>query len=122
MPTDIRERIEAVQQSPASSPSVFLILAHVLTSSRRSSLIDALMDKPGDLSKAKREMIVVATSNVNQFQYCVIAHGAILRIRAKDPLIADQVELDPLGLPDLSPRQLHRTWQSSRMLSIRQRL
>ena len=51
---------------------------------------DALMDKPGNLSKAEREMIVVATSSVNQCQYCVIAHGAILRIRAKDPLIADR--------------------------------
>jgi 4-carboxymuconolactone decarboxylase len=49
------------------------------------------MDKPGNLTKAEREMIVVATSNVNQCQYCVVAHGAILRIRAKNPLIADQV-------------------------------
>src|SRR5690606_39850387 len=52
---------------------------------------DALMEKPGNLTKAEREMIVVATSNVNQCQYCVIAHGAILRVRAKNPLIADQV-------------------------------
>src|SRR5690606_1309607 len=52
---------------------------------------DALMETPGNLTKAEREMIVVATSNVNQCQYCVVAHGAILRIRAKNPLIADQV-------------------------------
>jgi uncharacterized peroxidase-related enzyme len=52
---------------------------------------DALMDKPSGLTQAEREMIVVATSAVNQCQYCIIAHGAILRIRAKNPLIADQV-------------------------------
>lgn len=52
---------------------------------------DALMERPGNLSKAEREMIVVATSTVNQCQYCVIAHGAILRVRARNPLIADQI-------------------------------
>ncbi len=62
------------------------------------------MDKPGNLSKAEREMIVVATSNLNQCQYCVIAHGAILRIRAKDPLIADQVAIN-YRKADISPRQ-----------------
>ena len=55
---------------------------------------DALMERPGNLTKAEREMIVVATSNPNQCQYCVVAHGAILRIRAKDPLIADQVAIN----------------------------
>jgi len=62
------------------------------------------MDKPGNLSKAEREMIVVATSNLNQCQYCVIAHGAILRIRAKDPLIADQVAIN-YRKADISARQ-----------------
>jgi AhpD family alkylhydroperoxidase len=65
---------------------------------------DALMDKPGNLTKAEREMIVVATSNANQCQYCVVAHGAILRIRAKNPLIADQVAIN-YRKADLSARQ-----------------
>ena len=62
------------------------------------------MEKDGGLSKAEREMIVVATSNANQCQYCVIAHGAILRIRAKDPLIADQVAVN-YRKADLTSRQ-----------------
>ncbi len=65
---------------------------------------DALMDKPGNLGKAEREMIVVATSNANQCQYCVVAHGAILRIRAKDPLIADQVAVN-YRKADITARQ-----------------
>jgi uncharacterized peroxidase-related enzyme len=62
------------------------------------------MEKPGGLSKAEREMIVVATSGVNNCQYCVVAHGAILRIRAKNPLIADQVAVNHRKA-DLTPRQ-----------------
>jgi uncharacterized peroxidase-related enzyme len=62
------------------------------------------MDKDGGLTKAEREMIVVATSSANQCQYCVIAHGAILRIRAKNPLIADQVAVN-YRKADISPRQ-----------------
>ena len=62
------------------------------------------MEKPGDLSKAEREMIVVATSGLNHCQYCVVAHGAILRIRAKNPLIADQVAVNHRKA-DLTPRQ-----------------
>jgi uncharacterized peroxidase-related enzyme len=92
MPTDIRERIEAVQEKSGFIPNVFLVLAHRPEEFRAFfAYHDALMEKPGNLTKAEREMIVVATSNMNQCQYCVIAHGAILRIRAKDPLIADQV-------------------------------
>jgi len=92
MPDDIRERILAVQEKSGFIPNVFLTLAHRPDEFRAFfAYHDALMDKPGNLSKAEREMIVVATSNVNQCQYCVIAHGAILRIRAKNPLIADQV-------------------------------
>ncbi|MCP4564400.1 MAG: peroxidase-related enzyme [Bosea sp.] len=92
MPSDIRERIEAVQEKSGFIPNVFLVLAHRPEEFRAFfAYHDALMDKPGNLTKAEREMIVVATSNVNQCQYCVVAHGAILRIRAKDPLIADQV-------------------------------
>ncbi|RQT35077.1 peroxidase-related enzyme [Burkholderia contaminans] len=92
LPEDIRERIAAVQEKSGFIPNVFLTLAHRPDEFRAfMAYHDALMDKPGNLSKAEREMIVVATSAVNQCQYCVIAHGAILRIRAKDPLIADQV-------------------------------
>ncbi|AYQ41739.1 alkylhydroperoxidase [Burkholderia aenigmatica] len=92
LPDDIRERIAAVQEKSGFIPNVFLTLAHRPDEFRAfMAYHDALMDKPGNLSKAEREMIVVATSSVNQCQYCVIAHGAILRIRAKDPLIADQV-------------------------------
>jgi uncharacterized peroxidase-related enzyme len=92
MPEDIRARILAVQEKSGFIPNVFLTLAHRPDEFRAFfAYHDALMDKPGNLSKAEREMIVVATSNVNQCQYCVIAHGAILRIRAKNPLIADQV-------------------------------
>ncbi|WP_175965069.1 peroxidase-related enzyme [Burkholderia sp. BCC0322] len=92
LPEDIRERIAAVQEKSGFIPNVFLTLAHRPDEFRAfMAYHDALMDKPGNLSKAEREMIVVATSSVNQCQYCVIAHGAILRIRAKDPLIADQV-------------------------------
>ncbi|CAB3968839.1 alkylhydroperoxidase [Burkholderia cenocepacia] len=92
LPEDIRERIATVQEKSGFIPNVFLTLAHRPDEFRAfMAYHDALMDKPGNLSKAEREMIVVATSSVNQCQYCVIAHGAILRIRAKDPLIADQV-------------------------------
>jgi 4-carboxymuconolactone decarboxylase len=92
MPDDIRTRILAVQEKSGFIPNVFLTLAHRPDEFRAFfAYHDALMEKPGNLTKAEREMIVVATSNVNQCQYCVIAHGAILRIRAKNPQIADQV-------------------------------
>ena len=92
MPDDIRERIIAVQEKSGFIPNVFLTLAHRPDEFRAFfAYHDALMDKPGNLTKAEREMIVVATSGANQCQYCVIAHGAIVRIRAKNPLIADQV-------------------------------
>jgi len=92
MPEDIRARILAVQEKSGFIPNVFLTLAHRPDEFRAFfAYHDALMEKPGNLSKAEREMIVVATSGMNQCQYCVIAHGAILRIRAKNPLIADQI-------------------------------
>ena len=105
MPPDIRERIEAVQEKSGFIPNVFLVLAHRPEEFRAFfAYHDALMDKPGNLTKAEREMIVVATSNVNQCQYCVVAHGAILRIRAKDPLIADQVAIN-YRKADITDRQ-----------------
>lgn len=105
MPDDIRARIVAVQEKSGFIPNVFLVLAHRPEEFRAFfAYHDALMDKPGNLTKAEREMIVVATSNLNQCQYCVIAHGAILRIRAKDPLIADQVAVN-YRKADITDRQ-----------------
>ena len=95
MPEDIRARILAVQEKSGFIPNVFLVLARRPDEFRAFfAYHDALMDKPGNLTRAEREMIVVATSNANHCQYCVVAHGAILRIRAKDPLIADQVAIN----------------------------
>jgi 4-carboxymuconolactone decarboxylase len=105
MPEDIRERILAVQEKAGFVPNVFLVLAHRPEEFRAFfAYHDALMEKPGNLSIAEREMIVVATSNLNQCQYCVVAHGAILRIRAKNPLIADQVAVN-YRKADITPRQ-----------------
>mgnify|MGYP001211000023 FL=1 len=105
MPEDIRDRILAGQEKAGFVPNVFLVLAHRPEEFRAFfAYHDALMEKPGNLSIAEREMIVVATSNLNQCQYCVVAHGAILRIRAKNPLIADQVAVN-YRKADITPRQ-----------------
>ncbi|MDI9850004.1 peroxidase-related enzyme [Rhodoblastus sp. 17X3] len=105
MPDDIRERILAVQEKSGFIPNVFLVLSHRPEEFRAFfAYHDALMEKHGNLTKAEREMIVVATSSLNQCQYCVVAHGAILRIRAKNPLIADQVATN-YRKADLSDRQ-----------------
>jgi len=105
LPKDIRERIEAVQEKSGFVPNVFLALARRPDEFRAFfAYHDALMEKPGGLSKAEREMIVVATSALNNCQYCVVAHGAILRIRAKNPLIADQVAVN-FRKADLTARQ-----------------
>ncbi|NBR90767.1 MAG: alkylhydroperoxidase [Rhodobacteraceae bacterium] len=105
LPDDIRQRIEAVQEKSGFVPNVFLVLAHRPDEFRAFfAYHDALMEKPGNLTKAEREMIVVATSAMNQCQYCVVSHGAILRIRAKNPLIADQVATN-YRKADISDRQ-----------------
>lgn len=105
MPDDIRERILAVQEKSGFIPNVFLTLAHRPDEFRAFfAYHDALMEKESGLTKAEREMIVVATSNLNQCQYCVVAHGAILRIRAKNPLIADQVAVN-YRKADITDRQ-----------------
>ena len=105
LPEDIRKRIAAVAEKSGFIPNVFLALARRPEEFRAFfAYHDALMEKPGGLTKAEREMIVVATSSANQCQYCVVAHGAILRIRAKNPLIADQVAVN-YRKADLSPRQ-----------------
>lgn len=95
VPADIAERILAVQEKAGFVPNVFLALAHRPDEFRAFfAYHDALMEKEGGLTAAEREMIVVATSGGNNCQYCVVAHGAILRIRAKDPLVADQVAVN----------------------------
>ena len=106
LPPDIRSRIDAVQEKAGFVPNVFLALAHRPDEFRAFfAYHDALMEKRGgNLSLADREMIVVATSAANQCQYCVVAHGAILRVRAKDPLVADQVAIN-YRKADITPRQ-----------------
>lgn len=105
MPEDIRSRIEKVQEKSGFIPNVFLMLAYRPEEFRAfMAYHDTLMDKPGGLSKAEREMIVVAVSSYNQCQYCVVAHGAILRIRAKNPLIADQIAAN-FRKADITPKQ-----------------
>ena len=92
MPEDIKQRILVVQEKAGFIPNIFLALAHRPDEFRAFfSYHDALMEKSDGLTKAEREMIVVATSGINQCTYCVVAHGALLRIREKNPLIADQV-------------------------------
>jgi uncharacterized peroxidase-related enzyme len=105
LPEDIRTRILAVQEKSGFVPNVFLTLAYRPDEFRAFfAYHDALMEKDGGLTKAEREMIVVATSAANQCQYCVVAHGAILRIRAKNPLIADQIATN-YRKADITPRQ-----------------
>jgi uncharacterized peroxidase-related enzyme len=105
MPEDVRAAILAVQEKAGFIPNIFLALAHRPDEFRAFfAYHDALMERDGGLSKAEREMIVVATSAANQCQYCVIAHGAVLRIRSKNPLIADQVAAN-YRKADITPRQ-----------------
>ena len=92
LPEDLKNFIVTINEKTGFVPNVFLALAHRPDELRAfMTYHDAVMERDGGLSKADREMIVVATSSDNNCQYCVVAHGAILRIRAKNPLIADQV-------------------------------
>jgi uncharacterized peroxidase-related enzyme len=105
VPDDIRERILATQERSGFIPNVFLMLAARPDEFRAfMAYHDALMAKEGGLTKAEREMIVVATSGINHCLYCVVAHGAILRVRAKDALIADQLAVNHRKA-DITPRQ-----------------
>jgi uncharacterized peroxidase-related enzyme len=105
LPADMRERIEAVAEKSGFVPNVFLALAHRPDEWRAFfAYQDALMEKEGGLSAADKELIVVATSATNDCLYCVVAHGAIARIRARNPLIADQVAVD-WRKADLTDRQ-----------------
>ena len=92
LPDDIKNKILEVQDKSGFIPNVFLALAHRPEEFRAFfSYHDALMNKESGISKGEREMIVVATSALNECLYCVVAHGAILRIREKNSLIADQL-------------------------------
>lgn len=95
LPEDLRLPIEEIAAKSGFVPNVFRALAHRPDELRAfMAYHNALMERPGGLTKTEREMIVVATSGANHCQYCVIAHGAILRIRSKNPLIADQVAIN----------------------------
>lgn len=105
LPEDIKTKVLAVQEKAGFIPNVFLTLAHRPHEFRAFfAYHDALMEKESGLTKADMEMIVVTTSGANSCQYCVVAHGAILRIRAKNPLIADQVSVN-YRKADITPRQ-----------------
>ncbi len=106
LPADIRERIEQVQEKAGFVPNVFLALAHRPAEFRAfMAYHDALLVKDtGSLTKGEREMIIVATSGANNCLYCVVAHGAILRVYEKKPLIADQVAVNHRKA-DITPRQ-----------------
>jgi uncharacterized peroxidase-related enzyme len=105
LPEDVRARILAVQEKAGFVPNVFLALAHRPEEFRAFfAYHDALMEKDQGLTKAEREMIVVATSGANGCLYCVVAHGAILRIRAKTPRVADQVAVNHRKA-EITPRQ-----------------
>jgi len=105
LPEDIRKRIVVVQEKSGFVPNVFLALAHRPDEFRAFfAYHDALMEKESGLTKGEREMIVVATSGFNQCTYCVVAHGAIVRIREKSPNLADQIATN-YRKADITPRQ-----------------
>ncbi len=105
LPKDIKEQITSIQEKIGFVPNVFLTLSYRPDEFRAfMAYHDALMERKSGLSKAEKEMIIVTTSNKNGCQYCVIAHGAILRVRMKDPLVADQVAIN-YKKADISDRQ-----------------
>ena len=106
LPEDIKTRILQVQEKAGFVPNVFLALAHRPAEWRAFvAYHDALLLKEsGSLSKGEREMIIVATSAANHCLYCVVSHGAILRIYEKKPLLAEQIAVNPQKA-DITPRQ-----------------
>ena len=105
LPDDLRQRILEVQEKSGFVPNVFLAFARRPDEWRAFfAYHDAVMQRESGLSKGEKEMIVVATSGANQCLYCVVAHGAILRIYEKKPLLADQVAINHLKA-DITPRQ-----------------
>jgi uncharacterized peroxidase-related enzyme len=105
LPKDLRTRILEVQDKAGFVPNVFLALAHRPAEMRAFlAYHDALLLKDGGLTKGEREMIIVATSAANHCLYCVVAHGAILRVYEKKPLVADQIAVNHRKA-DITPRQ-----------------
>jgi uncharacterized peroxidase-related enzyme len=105
VPQDIRDKILEVQEKAGFVPNVFLTFAHRPAEFRAFfAYHDALLLRESGLSKGEKEMIIVATSGANGCLYCVVAHGAILRIYEKNPLIADQLATNYLKA-DITPRQ-----------------
>lgn len=105
LPEDVRARILGVQEKAGFIPNVFLMLAHRPAEFRAFfDYHDALMEKDSGLTKAEREMIVVATSGAGNCLYCVVAHGAVLRIRAKHARVADQLATN-YRKAEITPRQ-----------------
>jgi uncharacterized peroxidase-related enzyme len=105
MPDDLRARVGAIAEKSGFVPNVFRALARRPAELRAFlDYHDALMDSDDGLSKAERELVVVATSGANHCTYCIVAHGAILRIRMKDPEIADRVASNPWAV-ELSRRE-----------------
>src|SRR5688500_16836379 len=105
LPEDVRTKILEVQEKAGFVPNVFLAFAHRPDEFRAFfAYHDALLLRPSGLSKGEKEMIIVATSGANRCLYCVVAHGAILRVYEKAPLLADQVAVNYLKA-DITPRQ-----------------
>ena len=105
LPEDVRERMRAVEQKSGFIPNVFRVLAHRPAEFRAFfAYHDALMEKEGGLTKGEREMIVVVTSAANHCLYCVVAHGAIARIRERNPRLAEQLATDHTRA-DITARQ-----------------
>ena len=105
LPLDLRERVGAIAEKSGFVPNIFLALGHRPAELRAFlDYHDAVMERDSSLSKAERELVVVATSGANSCTYCVVAHGAILRIRAKDATIADRVATNPWTV-ELDERQ-----------------
>lgn len=96
LPEDLRERIGAIAEKSGFVPNVFRALGRRPAELRAFlDYHDALMESDVGLSKAERELVVVATSGANHCTYCIVAHGAILRLRSKDPHLSDQVAANP---------------------------
>ena len=105
LPEDLKSRVKEIQDKMGFIPNIFRALAHRPEELRAFfDYHDALMNKNCGLTKGEREMIVVATSSLNNCTYCVVSHGAILRIREKAPILADQVAVN-FREADISARQ-----------------
>ena len=105
LPDDLKSEIEAIAEKTGFVPNVFAAMAHRPEELRAFMMLHtALMEREGGLTKAEREMIVVATSAANNCVYCVVAHGAIVRVRTKQPLLADHLSIN-YRRADLTDRQ-----------------